>query len=502
MTESPKDFVEDALLLALGALITTEITAEELLRRVMDIIITTLDAERGTLFLLDPTHQELVSVAAHLPELDELRVPIDRGVAGYVARTGQVVNIPFCDGDARFWSDIDNQTGFETKTMLAAPIQTITGTTIGVMQILNKRAGIFGESDQRHLLRFTSQTARLLENTTLTKGASDRATVDKEGINQIIGRGPAMRSVIQSVRRVAPLDATVLLRGESGTGKGLFARALHQNSPRHSRPFIHVDCTTLPESLIESELFGHERGAFTGAHATKPGKVSTAEGGTLFLDEIGDLPISLQGKLLTLLQDRTFTPLGALRPHKADIRIVTATNRPLEELIKRGAFREDLYYRLRVVEIELPPLRQRSRDDLQELIYNFITRAARKHGRLVPTLRDDARTLLLSHSWPGNVRELENCLESAVIFADQEITPSTLSLPYRDATRKIRQLLSSDDIPEPAAPSPTSPFTDEPSLKELEERYITYLLDKHSGNKTVCAEILGIGRNTLWRKLQ
>ncbi len=492
-----EEISEDSLLLALGELIRQEISAGDLLREVVDIIAEILQADRGTLFLLDEQTRELVSVAAHLPEMEEIRVPLSQGVAGYVARTGQTVNVPFCESDVRFWGKVDQTTGYETRTMLAGPLHSSDDRLIGVVQVLNKKEGIFDEADENRLKILAAQAAALLEKTTLTPAISDAdGSVDGEGINQIVGRGEVMREVIRDVQRVAPLDATVLLRGESGTGKGLFARALHHNSSRRQGPFVQIDCTTFPQGLMESELFGHERGAFTGAYSQKEGKVAVAQGGTLFLDEIGDLPPGLQGKLLTLLQERSFCRVGGTKRLKADIRIIAATNRRLEELIRQGKFREDLYYRLHVVQLELPPLRERGADDLRHLVEHFVRRAAHRHGRPVPGVRGDALEMLLGYRWPGNVRELQHCLESAVIFSDKEITPSTLSLPRADATRKVRALGAdrSDDA--------AHPFDDRPSIRELESRYIAHLLALHNGNRSACARDLEIGRNTLLRKIR
>lgn len=489
---------DDALLMALGELVQREISAAQLLGHVIDVMARILKADRGTLFLLDEQREELISVAAHLPELDEIRVSLNEGVAGYVARSGSFVNVPYCEDDARFSNAIDNTTGYETRSMLAGPLHNADGRLIGVVQVLNKKEGIFDDDDQRLLARLAGQAAVLLERTTLTPpGEGDGPSalpVDGEGINQIVGRGGAMRQVIGDVKRVAPLEATILLRGESGTGKSLFARAVHHNSPRREGPLVQVDCTTFPEGLMESELFGHERGAFTGAHVRKEGKVAQAQGGTLFLDEIGDLPPGLQGKLLTLLQEHTYCPVGGTARQRADIRIVAATNRRLEELVEAGEFREDLYYRLRVVQIELPALRERGQGDLRELIDHFVARAARRHGHRRPRIRGDAMSMLTGYHWPGNVRELANCLESAVIFADDEITPSTLSLPHPEAIGKVRAMSAGQDI--------SHPFDDYPTLEELESRYIAFLLERHDGNRSQCARIMGIGRNTLLRKIR
>ncbi|MFU8804191.1 MAG: sigma 54-interacting transcriptional regulator, partial [Bradymonadaceae bacterium] len=478
--------MKDSLLLALGELIRKEINGGELLGQIVDTMARNLSADRGTIFLLDEARDELVSVAAHLPEMEEIRVPLTEGVAGYVARTASVVNIPFCHDDCRFWREIDRATGYETKTMLAGPLHDHQGRLIGVVQFLNKEGGIFTEEDQQGLAVLSEQVAALLEETTLgrgsnylpgelSSGAEDSSSLSiGEGFNQIVGQGRAMREVFRSVRRVAPLDATVLLRGESGTGKGLFARALHHNSGRRSKGFVQVDCTTLPEGLMENELFGHEKGAFTGADSRRAGKVELAEGGTLFLDEIGDLPLPLQGKLLTLLQEHTFCPVGGARRVSANIRIVTATNRDLERLVKEGAFREDLYYRLRVVQIQLPSLRERGREDLMHLINHFVSKYARRHNRPVGRVRADALRMLLEYPWPGNVRELENFMEKVMIFCrGRRIDVADLPWEIRRQPRENANDLSLKD-----------------AVERLEREYIGKALVATGGNRTQAAKIL------------
>ncbi len=543
--------MNDPLMLALGELIRKEINAGQLLQRVVEVMARQLQADRGTIFILDMTTHELVSIAGHLPEVEEIRVPVDQGVAGYVARTERVVNIPYCESDQRFWRRIDQQTGYTTQSMLAGPLYDAEGDLTGVVQFLNKSNGLFNKEDEALFHTLSGQVAALLAQTTFSQGRDYTGPIPRfddngelvdqapeppllDRFNRIIGQGQAMQAVFRNIRRAAPTDATVLLRGESGTGKSLIARALHHNSPRHAGPFVHVDCTTLPDGLMENELFGHERGAFTGAQGRQKGKVEQAQGGTLFLDEIGDLPLGLQGKLLRVIQDRAFTRLGGTELLKADIRIVAATNRDLEAAVRAGRFREDLYYRLRVVLIDLPPLRERGREDLLRLINHFVAKASRRHNRTIAGIRRDALDLLLGYHWPGNVREVENCIESAVIFADREITPSRLSLPRRHATREM-QALSTAQLaairaagpnaspaalaatlpgiaPVPARPhnpgtltfssSSHDPFGQEPTLRDLEANYIRHLLERYQGNRSACARILGIGRNTLLRKIK
>lgn len=489
--------MDDPLLLALGDVIRKEVSADELLQHVVRVMAERLGADRGTIFVLDRGGEELVSVAGDLPEIPEIRVPVGQGVAGYVARTGKVVNIPHCVEDTHFWPEVDAQTGYKTRTMLAGPLVDEAGALVGVVQFLNKGGaggphGIFDDDDVAAFHGLRRQVSALLGHTTLGPlgGAPPERPVTS-GFNRIVGLGPAMQAVYARIRKVAPTEATVLLRGESGTGKGLVARAIHHSSRRRGGPFVHLDCTTLPESLIENELFGHEAGAYTGARERRRGKVELAHRGTLFVDEIGDLPLTLQSKLLTVLQDRKYTRLGGSETLSADLRIVAATNRNLEALVERGQFREDLYYRLRVVEIAIPPLRERGARDRLQLIEHFVATAAKRHGKRVDSIHPDALRTLLDHQFPGNVRELENCLESAVIFSEGEIRPSHLGLPRRGATLEI-----------PAITSEAAEFDRQPSLKELEARYLRFLLRKHEGNRSQCARILGIGRNTLLRKIK
>jgi two-component system NtrC family response regulator len=310
------------------------------------------------------------------------------------------------------------------------------------------------------------------------------ALQERHRIEGIIGESGRMLDVISLVRRVAPSEATVLIRGESGTGKELIAKAIHFASPRASGPLVKVNCAALPENLLESELFGHEKGAFTGALNSRQGRFELANGGTLFLDEIGDLPLHLQAKLLRVLQEREFEKVGSSRPVKVDVRILAASHRPLEALIKAGQLREDLYYRLNVVTILIPPLRER-RSDLAPLIDHFLRLFAEKNGKTIRGLTHEARDILLRYDYPGNVRELENLIERAVVLTRDDVIgsgdlPLTVQNPEVEGDRETNLTVA---------------------VEALERHMIKETLARSDGVQTRAAELLGISERGLRYKL-
>ena len=309
-------------------------------------------------------------------------------------------------------------------------------------------------------------------------------------IREIVGRSPAMLEVYKLVARVAVSMSTVLVVGESGTGKELVARAISSHSSRASGPFVAVNCTALTESLLESELFGHTKGAFTGAEKNKRGLFEEAQGGTLFLDEIGDINPKMQAQLLRVLQEGEIRRVGGSEPIRVDVRVVAATNRDLEEEVQRGRFREDLYFRINVVTIRLPPLRERP-EDIPLLVDHFLSKYAQREGRAEVGVADEAMELLRRYSWPGNVRELENVVERALALSKSGIIlPSDLPAEVRGDDSRTGLL---------GGPSLIS---DRPTLAELEQRYVNLILQQEGGNKKRAAEILGIDRRTLYRTLE
>jgi DNA-binding NtrC family response regulator len=333
-----------------------------------------------------------------------------------------------------------------------------------------------------HRIRLVSERYRIInENRELREALQERHRI--EGI---IGESGPMLEVLSLVRRVAPSEATVLIRGESGTGKELIAKAIHFGSPRARGPLVKVNCAALPEALLESELFGHEKGAFTGALTSRQGRFELANGGTIFLDEIGDLPLHLQAKLLRVLQEREYEKVGSSRSVKVNVRILAASHRPLEALIKAGQLREDLYYRLNVVTILIPPLRER-RTDLVLLIEHFLRRFAEKNGKTIRGLTPEAREILLRYDYPGNVRELENIVERAVVLTRDDV-------------------IGSGDLPltvqEPEITDGGDRETNiTVAVEALERRMIRDALAQSDGVQTRAADLLGLGERGLRYKL-
>lgn len=322
----------------------------------------------------------------------------------------------------------------------------------------------------------------------------EKHRVPHEEVGAVIGKSPAMVEVYKTVARVAPTKSTVLILGESGTGKELIARAIHQHSARAGRPFVAVDCGVLTETLLESELFGHVRGSFTGAMTDKKGVFEESQGGTCFLDEIGDITPNMQAKLLRVLQEHEIRRVGGKEWIAVDVRVVAATNHNLAELVKKRAFRHDLYYRLNVISVVLPPLRERG-EDIPALAYHFLRRYSQENDKKIDVITDEAMELLCKYAWPGNIRELENTIERAVALARQQLlTPEDLPAEVRESR-----------IPDWAADlshEEQSFFADLPTLTEVDRRYVQYVLSRTRGNISRAAKVLDIDRRSLYRMIE
>jgi len=479
-----------AALLEASAVMNASLELPVTLRAIAQSAATVLDAEGSSVLLVDQPRQKLVFRAAVGDRGDILvgeEFDAQLGIAGKVASTGQATLVQNVRDDPSFFNGIDAKTNVTTRDLLAAPLRR-RGEILGVVEVLNRRPpGHFTERDLDLLQLFANLAAISVANAQRHEGLQREHRGWQELARHdepIIGQSAALQEVTALVERVAGTDATVLLLGETGTGKELAARAIHARSPRRRRPFIAINCAALPESLLESELFGHEMGAFTGATAQKLGRFELADGGTLFLDEIGDISLSTQIKLLRVLQEREFVRVGGVKTIACDVRIIAATNRDLKKAMERGTFRNDLYYRLNVFPIYVPPLRER-RDDIPLLVEHLVTRAAQELGRSSPAVSAEALALLCAYDWPGNIRELRNLLERAVLLSDAgAISPRQLPREISHAN-------------EPAAPEEGAS-----SLEGYERALILQALEQHGWNQSHTARALGLSRDNLRYRLR
>jgi transcriptional regulator with GAF, ATPase, and Fis domain len=405
-------------LMVLSGRLAAAIDPSEVVAAVLDVVIQLFNLEACSVGLLDDAARRLrLFVSRGRGKTDEFDLTVPHGIAGWVAQHGEGVVCNDVEKDERFFPGVDQRSGFRTRAVMCVPLRH-GQRVLGVLEALNPRApDTFAQRDLSLLEAFATVVAAALERARVVRSLRESnvelraAAADRYQL--VLGPSAAMRSVVELARRAATASTTVLLLGESGTGKEVVARAIHCWSPRADAPFVAVNCTALTPELLESELFGHERGAFTGAVAAKKGRFELADGGTLFLDEIGELAPGLQVKLLRVLQEREFQRVGGVKDIRVDVRIIAATNRDLKAAVRAGSFREDLLYRLNVITIVLPPLRERA-DDVPVIARHFAERFAREMSRPTPAIGDAVLRALTSYGWPGNVRELQNVIERAV----------------------------------------------------------------------------------------
>jgi transcriptional regulator with GAF, ATPase, and Fis domain len=431
------------------------------------------------------------------------RFPIGVRKIGRVAKTGEPLLLPGVRGDEPWIVDPKWIHREKVKTVAAQPLS-FRGEVMGVLALFD--AGVLGEEDFQWLRVFADHAAVSIANArAFEEIASLKERLELEnhylreevtaalGAHDIVGDSPGLKKVLQQIQLVAPTDATVLINGESGTGKELVARAIHENSPRKGRALIKVNCGAIPENLFESEFFGHMRGAFTGAVRDKPGRFELADGGTLFLDEIGEIPLAMQAKLLRVLQEQEIERVGDTRTREVNVRIVAATNRDLKKEVAGGRFRQDLFYRLGVFPLEIPPLRERS-EDIAPLAAHFVRVIAKKMNRPAPRFTKAHAEQLTAHDWPGNIRELQNTVERAVILAQSG--PLHFELPTNDAPRSS---------PAKMAHGETTSILTREDWKRHERESITAAL-KQSGGKVFgpggAAELLNMKPTTLASRLK
>ncbi|MCL4205612.1 MAG: sigma 54-interacting transcriptional regulator [Pirellulaceae bacterium] len=478
-------------LAAVSRLLAAPSGQRQLLAAVLDELDRRLHMQRGTILLLLPNGRELVVAAAQSTELSRVakeRYLLGEGIVGQVVQTGVPALIRRVADEPRFMNRIHRRPEDEAQGVgfVCVPI-VIDSEVVGTLSVdvpLDEDAALEQQS------RFLGIVASMIGYDVRARRseALQRQTWETENLRlrnaleerfrpeNIVGNSTEMRDVYVKIRQVAPSDTTALIRGESGTGKELVASAIHYSSPRAARPFVRVNCAALSEHLLESELFGHEKGAFTGALGARVGRFEEAEGGTLFLDEIGDFSPAVQVKLLRFLQEREYQRVGSNRTTRADVRVIAATNKDLEQAVKLGTFRQDLYYRIHVFPIVLPPLRER-RSDILLLADHFVARYARKLGKEVRRISTPAIDMLFAYHWPGNVRELENCIEYAMLLSSDGAIhghhlPPTLQMPAASETAPAGSLVAQVHL--------------------LEKELITDALKSTSGNLAAAARLLGI----------
>jgi transcriptional regulator with GAF, ATPase, and Fis domain len=449
-----------------------------------------LHCERASIFLWDRSRQELVGRPALGLPGGELRIPENTGVVGKVVREGTVAIVNNVRDDPAWAPAVDQKSGFATRNLLCVPLNDPDGQRLGAVEVMNK-ADRFTPIDVTTLEALADQIAAALENVREREALMRSHNQLDEAARlaaRIVGDAPAIEALRATVARVARTELPVLILGESGAGKDVVARAIHYSSPRHQAPYVPVNCAAIAESLLESELFGHEKGAFTGADATRAGKFEAASGGTLFLDEIGDLSPGGQAKLLRVLEEKVVYRVGGTQPIPVDTRIVAATNRNLADTVRAGKFREDLYYRLTVVTLELPPLRARPGDVLV-LAEHFLRDFCKQAGRKPLKLSADARKRLMAHDWPGNVRELRNLLERiAYLCPNDKIDDTDLAFILRPTSDDAGRRFSGKGLAE--------------ATDAFQREHIQQAIDRAAGNLAQAAQILGLHRPNLYRKMR
>jgi Nif-specific regulatory protein len=473
-------------LLEIGKLIASVKTMEALARRLLELVLDAAPAERAAVLFLDDGEDGISTFYGRDRRSSaDAHFTLSSSVVSRVIGEGTAI----LSNDVRHSADLAaaaSLRGPGVKALLAVPI--LQGDRVlGVIYLDSSGAdAAFDTGHLQFMSAISGMAALALESVRRMEMLADenRRLHDEAGLeHHMVGESPALRETIRLIGRVAPTDSTVLILGESGTGKELAARAIHENSPRAQKPFVGINCAALTETLLESELFGHEKGAFTGAFAQKRGKLEVADGGTLFLDEIGELAPMLQAKLLRVLQEREFERVGGTRPIQVDVRIIAATNRDLAALARSNTFRADLYYRLNVVSLKMPALRER-REDIPMLANYFVQKCSRRSStRRVRGISPKARTLLQRYDWPGNIRELENAIERAVVLG-------------------MSETIEPEDLPEAlleTAPGVESLDEYHEAVNEARRQIVLRALEKTSGNFTRAARLLGIQPTYLHR---
>ncbi len=496
MLSSTIDAKRLATLIEINTLINFDYQdARSLLKRILESATRLTSGEASSLLLVNNVNNKLyfeISIGSKGKELKNFSLNMGEGIAGWVAKNSTSLIVNDVDTDPRFFSEIGTKIGFNTKSILAVPML-IRDECVGVLEIINRKdGGYFSNDDLQWLEMFASQSALAIKNAKEYQKVKDEVNQLQKRIKHndnkyhtFIGNSPVIKEKIKIAKKIAVTDSSVLITGESGVGKELFAEQIHLNSERSNEAFIRVNCAALPENLIESELFGHVKGAFTDASADRRGRFELADGGTLFLDEIGEIPLNLQAKLLRVIQHKVFEKVGSSNSIQVDVRILAASNIDMEKALENGTFRKDLYYRLNVLPFYIPPLRERT-EDITHLAEYFLKKVTHHTNKTRKGFTNDAMEQLLSYSWPGNVRELENVVErSVLISADQYIEASDLML---QSNTGIKDQYEEKPLKE--------------AVIQFKKHYLKNVLDRYKWNQTRTSKALGIQRTYLSKLLK
>lgn len=450
-----------------------------------------LKGDRASIFLWDKPRSQLVGHPAMGVEDEPLRIRDDQGIAGTVLKSGLPQRWDDSGDPDAINTNVGKKLGYATRSLVAVPLLDRRKRPLGVFEVLNHRSGRFSQDDEEFLAELAQHASAAVENTQHIASlveTRDRLVKSVSDTLQLVGKCAQIEALRDTVSRVAPTELAVLILGENGCGKEVVARSLHLQSTRSAQQFIAVNCAAIAETLLESELFGHEKGAFTDAVSDRQGKFELASGGTLLLDEIGEMSLGGQAKLLRVLEDKIVVRVGGSKPIQTDVRVIAATNQDLVKLVREKKFREDLYFRLNVVTLQLPPLRERG-DDIVVLAEHFLDQFGHQIGRPPPTLSDAARRRLLSHSWPGNVRELRNLMERiSYLTRGPKVEETDLAFVLSPA--------SSGDVS--SVPSNMS-LSDATSV--FQRQYIERHVEAAQGNLARAAKQLGMHRSNLYRKM-
>jgi Nif-specific regulatory protein len=471
-----------------GIIVSGFTDVHALLARIVESAARLCGGESASLLLENPEHKELYFEAAvgfKGMDVNTYTVPMGEGIVGWAAVHNKPVMIADMENDKRYPRSILKTIGYPARTMLAVPLRS-KNHGIGVIALLNKKNGAFTQDDLEWLEIFANQAVLALLTGENAQGSIPLAR-ETPGpgaeYHTLVAKSPVILEKLAVIDQIAKSDSSVLILGESGVGKELFAEQIHLRGNRSGEPFVRVNCAAIPEALLESELFGHVKGAFTSASQTRRGRFEMAAGGTIFLDEIGDMPLSLQAKLLRVIQEKTFEKVGSDVSVTVDVRILAATNKDIEALVARGEFRSDLYYRLNVLPLCIPPLRARP-EDIPELAAFFLEKVSAKSNKHFGGFSTGAMDAMLSYSWPGNVRELENCVERACAVCSGE------TIQMKDLS------LNSGNSPELGGRDLKT------AINVFKTHFIRKVLEEHHGNQTEAARTLDIQRTYLSRLIK